>query len=342
MNDIQTINTATETPSVSKRRKSIIIFIVSIVGALVSISIDEQWSASWPVLFGMLLGGTLFPFAIAMLVAVFVRGLAGVITGVAIVVAVVGLAASSQLRSRVDRDRRERPKREFLNTVNQNERAANAAARTQLDQRGHIDVDPSTLHKTLGDISSQAKNLDPQTAAGTDALVAFTKWMMKPAEEGRASFTEIASKDFQDPLQLRSTGDIDLRLARIRAFRAAAQQLVDMYIDIDVKLKSELATKGLPPLKIKDFTDGYIRAAHLELSVPLARSNVEYADLLLREFELLKSRFGAWRVKNATIYFDDPLILQSWNEVARQLFALTERREALERKMLAVRESTAH
>lgn len=87
---------------------------------------------------------------------------------------------------------------------------------------------------------------------------------------------------------------------------------------------------------IKDCADNFIRSAHLEIATPLAQSNVDYADLLIEKFTLLKSEFGHWFVKDNVICFADTNALQRWDDNLRQLFKVAEDREQLERGLADV------
>ena len=273
--------------------------------------------------------------------ATFVGGWVGAVTVVIIVTAGLWLGSGFHLKPGKGSNQRAQPTRDILNTLHQNLRDVAATSRTHINQSGRMDVDPTSIRKILGDLGVQSKKLDVQTASEIDILLSALKPITQIGEELASITYEMRTDEFQNPIYYTTPSDIDARIVRIRAYRETAQRLLAMYPDIDVRLKSEMARKGVPPLKIKEYVDGFMEGASLDLTIAVARANIVYADLLLRKYALLKTQFGAWHVKDNTILFEDPSALHDWNDLTRQLFTLAERREGLERKVLTTVEADA-
>ena len=322
------------TPRPQARRtgwKRSIVFISAVVASTIVHSLKGQSNTDLAIHSAEILGGAIAYFGIAMIFALFIRGPSGAAIGVIIVCVAASLGGYETYRQH-------KPEREALSALNQHQKTITQAAHATLDRSGHMDVDPSLIRDALDDLSVKSKALDPQTAAATDAIVAVTSEMVKPAAEGRKLWSEIATDAFQNPNSIKTRQEIDSRITRLNAFRDAARRLQAVYPDLDIRLKTELARRNIPPIQAKNVANSYIQSARMDIAIPLARSNVDYADVLIRKFELLKSHFGAWRVKNNTIYFDDSIALRDWNDTSRRLFQIAEQREALERELLAAME----
>lgn len=308
--------------------KCFFVFISAVVASIIVHSFKSKSTPAISIYLAEILGGATAYFAIAMIFASFVRGPSGTTIGVIIVC----LAASF---SGYETYLENKPEQDLLNALDQHQQTIAQAARTTIDRSGRMDINPSLIRDTLDDLSAKSKNLDPQTAAMTAAIVAVTSEMLKPAEEGRKIGIEIANETFLDPSSIKTRQDIDSRLNRLNAFRDAAKQLSATYPVLDIRLKAELTRRNIPPLLSKECTATFIRSAHLDIAIPLAASNIAYADILIRKFELLRDQFGAWRVKSGKIHFEDSSALRTWNATSRLLFENAEQRETLERKYLA-------
>lgn len=308
--------------------KCLIVFIAAVIGAIIVHHLEGRAAPDASTYVARILGGAFGYFAIAMLVAAFIRGSSGAITGVVI----VGVWAYMAYLGG-------KPERDALKAIDKHQKAINEAARSSLERSGAMNVDPSLIRNALNDVSAKAKAVDPQTGSAMEVLVSVTSEMIKLAEEGRKIWSEIATAEFQNPTSLRTAANIDGRLQRLFAFREVAERLLAIYPDLDVRLKTELSRRNLPPLKIKALTGSYIQGAHLDIAIPLSRSNVEFADVLIHKFQLLKTQLGAWNVRDNNIYFNDDSALRDWNDSSRRLFQIAEQRESLERKLLAAREA---
>jgi hypothetical protein len=162
---------------------------------------------------------------------------------------------------------------------------------------------------------------------------------MGPLREARPLSMEIFSEGFQSVSSIQTVKEIDDRLDKLKAFRNASSELLSMYPDLDLMLKTELAHRNLAALQIKDYADNFIKSAHLEIAIPLAECNVDLGDLMVREFTLLKRQFRHWYSKNKIVYFEDTDALEEWNNDVRELFKIAERRETLVRKLAEANES---
>lgn len=208
------------------------------------------------------------------------------------------------------------------------------SAREQLEQSGHMNTDPAKIQGMLDDMQQKSKALDPQTKAAVEGMAAVMDQLMVPVKEARPIGVEILTNEFQDASSIRAVSEINGRLEKLQTFRTASQKLLSMYPNLDLMLKTELTRRNLPALQVKECTDNFIKSAHLEIAVPLAQSNVDFGDLMIRKFALLKQQFGHWYVKSNVIYFEDTRALQQWNGDLRQLFKVSEERERLERSLV--------
>jgi hypothetical protein len=314
--------------------KLLIVFLAAIIGQI-SLVLCEGLSypdsgAAWGSVCGRILGGALVFFLIGAVFA-FIRGALGAVVG-ALVIAILSSWSSFDVYIR------HKPERELVENLQKRRQEMNDLVRSQLERSGYTDVPPTMIQNMVEELSTKSKELDPQTKATCEALVVVVSELMKPVQAGRTIWTEIGTEQFQDPRNIQKMADIDARLDRLQAFRDAAQQLLIMYPDLDVRLKAELVRRNLTPLQIKDVTDNSLQGAHLDVAIPLARSNVDYADLLIRKFTLLRREFGHWYAKDTVIYFAHAAALSGWNDSLRQLFKVGEQRESLERKLASLQQ----
>jgi hypothetical protein len=278
------------------------------------------------------IGGSAFAYFLLAFIAAWIPGLAGAIVGT-IIVAVLSYWGG------VGAYQRHRAERELLSSLEKHSQEMNDSARKQLEQMGRVDTDPSKFRSMIDDMIEKSRDLDPQTKSAVEGMAVVMQRLLKPAEDARPLGLEIATVQFQDPSSIEAVTEIDERLTKLQKFRASAQKLLSMYPNFDLMLKTELAQRNLPPLVIKDCAENAIKAAHLEIATPLAQSNVDYADLLIERFWLLKSQFGHWFVENNVVYFVDNQALQQWNDSSRQLFKIAEERETLELRLAAAQRS---
>jgi hypothetical protein len=315
--------------------KFFILLLASILGAITMLVYEgaklPDSSDAWAIVAGRITGASLVYFLIAIFFAGWVKGIPGIILGTAIV-------ALQCYWGSADANRRHKGAGELIASMETHLQAMNDSARSQLKSSGHMDIDPAKIQSVLDDMSEKSKDLDPETKSAVEAMAAVMSALMVPLKEAHPIGEEILTAAFQDPSGLKTGVDIDSRLVRVRAFRALAQQLLSMYPDLDVMLKTELARRNVPPLRIKECTDSFIKAAHLEIAIPMAQSNVDYADLLIGQFTLLKGQIGEWYTKGHVVYFEDPRALRQWNDGIRQLFKVAEDRETLERRFVAAQQ----
>ena len=308
--------------------KCLIVFIAAIIASMIVYVIEGKSPSNLARYSPEILGGAFVYFAIAMILSSFIRGSSGAAIGVTIVSMAAFYDGYQAYHKR-------KPERDAMNALNQHQQNITEAARSSLDRTGHMDVDPATIRGALDDLSTRSSSFDPKTASATEAVVAITAEMVKPAEEMRKISTEMASETFQTPSSSWTREDIDYRLA---AFRRSAVEFMDVLPNLDIRLKSELARRNIPPLAAKNVTEKYIRSARMDITIPLAQSNIDWADILIQKFQLLRAQHGRWRVRDSTLYFDDSAALSEWNDTCRRLFTIAERRESLERSLLVSRQ----
>jgi hypothetical protein len=311
----------------------LIVFIASVVAAIIIKTIGGvTFEVSLPY-FAEILGGALVYFVLGAILAVSIRGGAGVVAGVA-VIALFGYFAGSEVY------REQKPQREALNSALNLSGKINSVARTSFENTGHMNVDPALIRALLSDLASNSKNLDTNTPGAVEAIVEVMTLMLERAEASQNLMHEIATVEFLNARNDYTIADIDNRLTRLGEFRNAANNLVLFLPDLDLRLKTALARRNLTPLAIKTITDTFMRAAQIENTTQLARSNVDFADAHLRRFEILKEQWGHWRVQNSTVYFEDSNALGEWNILVRRLFEISEQRAQLEKQVVAKRPST--
>ena len=257
-----------------------------------------------------------------------IKGTAGTVVGTLVVAGASFLAGVGEYKEH-------EPEREFLGTVQKHVDDMRGSLKGQLNQFGGGRLDPSIMESMLQDMKDKSKELDPQERAAVEGLSAVMNRLMVPVREARPIGEEIFSKSFEDPGSIQSVEEIDYRLGKVETFKTYCLQLLGMYPDLDLMLKTELAQRGLSATQIREYADPFIKAAHLEIAVPLAESNVEIANLMIQRLNLLKSEFGHWSTQNNVVYFEDHAALEQWNNDLRRIFEVAERREALTRQMAA-------
>ena len=191
----------------------------------------------------------------------------------------------------------------------------------------------------LGDLSTKAQQLDSQSAEAAQALISITSDMVKPFQELQNVNNEVAADGFLDPRILASVADIDARLETLSHLRQLTTNSLEFYSTIDIRAKTKLTKLRLPPLKTKAMVDSYADSMLLDQFLPLTRCSIERIQVIERKFNLLKSQFGKWSVKNGTVIFNDEFIWQEWNDSSRSLLELAERQERIHREMVARREA---
>jgi hypothetical protein len=316
----------------SARWKFLIIFVAAVIAAVVLDELHGHTGRAPDIYIAEILGTAVGAFAIGSIVAVFIKGTPGAVTGVAIIIwfsYYVNLGYYSNHKA----------ERDVINSINKIVKSLSDITRAQLDQHGFTNIDPATVDAMMNELESKSKGLDPQSASAVEALVAVTKGMVAETEELRTITTEVFAEQFQNPANIKTIQDIDARLQRVRDLRRAWERLIDVYQQLDVRVKAELASKGLPPLKIKEWANNYIYGAHLEISISLVQLRMQNADVMTLQYNLLRSQFGRWRADNKTVYFDDDQAANEWIANSREFFEIAEQSEALQRKRLALHEA---
>jgi hypothetical protein len=311
----------------------LIIFLASLIASacLYFLYNRPDWSQSavtWPYVSGCILGGAAVYFLLGMLFGAWFKGTRGAVIGTLVVAGASFLAGFGEYKEH-------EPDRGFEGAIQKHVDDMRGSLKTQLNQFGGARLDPSIMESMLQEMKDKSKELDPQERAAVEGLSAVMNRLMVPVREARPIGEEIFSKSFEDPASMQSVDEIDYRLGKLESYKTYCLQLLGMYPDLDLMLKTELAQRGLSATQIKDYADPFIKSAHLEIAVPLAESNVEIANLMIQRLNLLKSEFGHWSTQNNVVYFEDHAALEQWNNDLRRIFGVAERREALTRQMAA-------
>lgn len=91
--------------------KWLIVFLAALIGSAIAMIVEGEQPSDPAGLAVVWLAGAVPPFGVAMLVAIFIRGLGGAIAGVLVVAAVLTLSTSSALQTQ--RERKERSQSEL-------------------------------------------------------------------------------------------------------------------------------------------------------------------------------------------------------------------------------------
>lgn len=227
-----------------------------------------------------------------------------------------------------------RPKREAVQQMQRDKEAIAIAARQSYQKTGLTNVDPLLVRQLLKDISENASLVDGDAKGASDSLVEVMTEYVDRSEVMRKVMTEIATNDFMTVRENDSPKTIDQRLKKLEAMHSAVNELQVYVRDIDVRLKGSLARRNLAPLVIKAITDRFVQKMQWDVVQEILRVNLRNAEAHTRRFEILKEQWGKWKLRESTVYFEDPIALQEWNDLGRTLFELTERRSVLDQQVL--------
>ncbi len=313
-------------PTISATKKCLTIFSVSVLAAF-TVSIANQESAK-PITeyIARNLGGAIACFLFAMIFASFIKGMKGAAAGS---ILAIGFAFLSWYGNYENTE----IERTTLNNLNNSLTEINQSAKRNIEERGNANLDLSATRGMLDQLEQDSRKLSKKDQDKVDALQIVSRELLSTGELTRSLSEEIESTEFQDLSKLESKESIDRRIKKIEELESTIRKSISQFENLDIRLKSELAKKGFPPLEAQKITESFLNSAKLELTIPLAEVNLRYSQILSEKFSLLYTEFDHWNFSNGKLSFESTPVLETWNKLSREYFSTLEQRESLQRKI---------
>lgn len=301
----------------------------SICGGVVVYRFDARTQQiPFTIYLATVLGNAFVPFAVAMLIAVFVRGRAGIAVGLIIVAIVFGLMLLGiSIQNKPQRDLARYAAKELAD--------ARADARSQFDKTGSFTIDAARGQKMMETIFGFAGQLPSYDSNAVAGIMVVLSPLFDCAEKAQKIGKEITAPEYLK-MELRlPLPVIQAKIQRIEEYGLLWERFVGLCRDLEVSFKSELRARGVKPIEAKDISDGLMKGSQMEITIPLVQCNISYAESLARQLSLLTSNYGHWKIVAGTLIFEDNALIQKWDEASREIHGIAEKQHLLQQKLLA-------
>jgi hypothetical protein len=149
-----------------------------------------------------------------------------------------------------------------------------------------------------------------------------------------AALKELQAAGFARPQSINSRDAIAARVALVKKFGAANDNLSRVLQGLESRVRVELEQEGVPARDREKFVSGFIKASNLDLNRTVRQCDRELTDNLLKMLALLDREWGAWKMDGETVIFNRPPVIQEFNGLTTELNDIAERQSAAQQEIL--------
>jgi hypothetical protein len=149
-----------------------------------------------------------------------------------------------------------------------------------------------------------------------------------------AALKELQAAGFAQPQSIDSREAIAARVALVKKFGAANDNLSRVFEGLEARVRVELEQEGVPARDREKFASGFIKASNLDLNRTVRQCDRELTDNLLKMLALLDREWGAWKMEGETVIFNRPPVIQEFNGLTAELNEIAGRQSAAQQEIL--------
>lgn len=273
---------------------------------------------------GYVVGVCLIPWMVGVLIALRIKGRAGVLLGLISVCIINGLMfLGGWVEKRAN------------NSVADELKKVRQTAQAQLDTTGDIAISTQELAQSLTNIVSQAGLLSIRDSNALAAVVTVLTPILECRRETDAIYEQMANPKVTNPNNWQKKEDLNEALRLYQQFKELYEKQLTLCDELDVALKIQLRNRGYTPLQAQTVAQRLFNDRTMEISIGLLRCNIDSADVGIRQFRLLKDNWGAWSIRGGKVVFARQELKDQWNQTIRDWFQMAETKEALGRRLIA-------
>lgn len=257
-----------------------------------------------------------------------------IIVGVAsllmIVAAIVGIAmAGSSFLKRANARheqmaRLEKNRREFLKEAE----SAIAEGRPTDDAGGRL----KQLGETMGNAAETSTGNEKKSLKAAQRVI---QSMAPSLAKYEAAYKELLGANFVDPTTLRSRQKIAERVAIVKRFDSANDELTTMVNGMEARVRSELQSEGITGHAAEQVVAGFMSTADLDLNRTIRKCDSELADSVLKMLGILDREWGSWEVESGSVAFRKKELNDEYNTEAEKVKDVAERQVKAQQELLS-------
>lgn len=244
-----------------------------------------------------------------------------VISGLSILVVLVGLALAAFIAARIDegRERSEKAASDQHDAVvaSMNRRAQE----TELANSNGAIAHRAKLAVMQQKIDQLSTNSDPGLQAVAAAEAAFTERLQAEMKIYAEGCDAVDEADVLNTASVKNKEMLATRRLAVRKFIAAAEGFKQFSIDIERIRRAELAKHNVPSelleTSMREFRKGIRRGN--PLAIQMRDMDLKHGQALLGLIDLLEARWGTWRHEsdNGLLVFGDDKDLNKYRELVK-------------------------
>jgi hypothetical protein len=207
------------------------------------------------------------------------------------------------------------------------------AARTSVEE-GNMDGMAERLAKfgeSVGNAADGASGTERQSLRAAQRVL---QSMAPSLGSYEAALKELQSAGFARPQSINSREAIAARVALVKKFGAANDNLSRVLEGLEARVRVELEQEGVPVRDREKFVSGFIKASNMDLNRTIRQCDRELTDNLLKMLALLDREWGTWKMEGETVIFNRPPVIQEFNGLTAELNDIAERQSAAQQEML--------
>jgi hypothetical protein len=243
----------------------------------------------------------------------------------------VGLFFTVKYAGRAFESQRER--RAKLADMEEKRRELSAAARTSAED-GTVDGLADRLAKFGESVGNAAEST---TGAERQSLRVSQRVLqsMAPAlGTYEAAFKELQSAGFAKPATLGSREAIAARVATVKKFGVANDNLSKVLDGLESRVRAEMETEGIPVRNREQFVSGFMKSANLEINRIIRRCDSELVTTLLKMLTVLDREWGQWKAQDENVIFNRPPAIEEYNKLVSELQEIADRQSTAQQELL--------
>ena len=229
---------------------------------------------------------------------------------------------------------RAKPALDFVSEVNKRRLDWKEDVTEQLESRGGYQADLVDAERAIDAVREKTQNLDGTAKEIGQALLSVNDQVLvlaKRYEVVRKEYMEVGGID-ASTIQTRE--QLDSRVKVIRDFRAANEELLMFYQNIDTHLNAALAIVDITPFQRTRAVQNYRKGANLETLLLIRTLDRQIANDSLEMLSLFRREWGKWRVHENSVLFDRDSAVVEYNSIFGRIRVAGERQVELQRKLV--------
>jgi hypothetical protein len=149
-----------------------------------------------------------------------------------------------------------------------------------------------------------------------------------------AALKELQAVGFVQPETIDSREAIANRVAVVKKFGEANDNLSKTLEGMETRVRAELEQEGVPAKHREQFVTGFLKSANLDLNRTIRKCDAELVTTLLQMLSVLDREWGAWKAENDNVIFSRDPVIEEYNKLVEALDDIAERQTSAQQELL--------